>query len=473
MPSPRLRLPTDTGVLAAGLAAIRADLGLPTQYPPDAVAEARAARAEDLVTGRPDATDVALITIDPPGSRDLDQALHIARDGDGYVLHYAIADPGAWITPGSPLDEESRRRGQTLYAPDTRVSLYPDQLGEGAASLLPDVDRPAVLWRIAIDSDGEPTQVDVRRAVVRSRAMLTYAAVQASLNVGTAEEPLQLLREVGRLRQERESARGGVSLRMPTQEVVRLGPIYRLGYTAPLAVEGYNAQISLLTGMCAARIMLEGRVGLLRTLPAPDGSTVDVLRRTAAVLDVPWPDEQAYPDFVRGLDPREPADAALLSLSASLFRGAGYTAFDGEVPDQPEHSAVAACYAHVTAPLRRLADRFANEVVLALHAGEEVPDWVRAALPELPPLMTASSRVQRDLEHHVIDYFEAVVLAGRVGETFTAIVVESSDDRAVVQLIDPAVRARVRGAGWPLGERVRVRLVEADPVARQVEFQRA
>jgi exoribonuclease R len=471
MPSPRVRLPTDPGVLSAGLAAVRQELGLPTQYPPDAVAEARQAPAAD--PAREDATDLALVTIDPPGSRDLDQAVLVERENDGYVVHYAIADPGIWIRPGGQLDEESRRRGQTLYAPDTRVPLYPDQLGEGGASLLPDADRPAVLWRIGLDAAGHPRDVAVRRATVRSRAMLSYSAVQVAIDLGTADEAMMLLRDVGRLRQAIEAERGGVSLRLATQEVVRVGATYRLGYTAPLPIEGWNAQISLLTGMCAARIMLDGPVGLLRTLPTPDASTVDVLRRTAGVLEVPWESGQAYPEFIRGLDPREPAHAALLSLSASLLRGAGYTAFDGDVPEHPEHSAVAACYAHVTAPLRRLADRFANEVVLALHAGVDVPDWVRAALPELPALMTASTRLQRDLEHRVIDYVEAVVMAGRVGETFTAVVVESHDDNAVLQLVEPAVRTRVKGADWPLGEQVAVRLVEADPVARRVELARA
>jgi exoribonuclease R len=472
MPSPRVRLPTDPGVLAAGLAAVRQELGLPAQYPPDAVAEARLPPEAEVVE-RVDATDLALVTIDPPGSRDLDQAVFVERSAGGYVVHYAIADPGIWVRPGGHLDEESRRRGQTLYAPDTRVPLYPDQLGEGGASLLPDADRPAVLWRIELDEAGHPGDVDVRRATVRSRSMLSYSAVQVAIDLGTADEALMLLRDVGRLRQVIEAERGGVSLRLATQEVVRVGATYRLGYTAPLPVEGWNAQISLLTGICAARIMIDARIGLLRTLPTPDASTVDVLRRTATVLKVPWESGQEYPEFIRGLDPREPEHAALLSLSASLLRGAGYTAFDGDVPEHPEHSAVAACYAHVTAPLRRLADRFTNEVVLALHAGAEVPEWVRRSLPDLPALMTASTRLQRDLEHRVIDYVEAVVMAGRVGETFTAVVVESHDDNAVLQLVEPAVRTRVKGAGWPLGEEVAVELVEADPVARRVELVRA
>jgi exoribonuclease R len=148
---------------------------------------------------------------------------------------------------------------------------------------------------------------------------------------------------------------------------------------------------------------------------------------------------------------------------------AGYTAFDGAPPALAEHSAIAAPYAHATAPLRRLADRFVSETVLALHAGAEVPPWCRQALPELPPLMAGADRREHELDRAVLDYVEAVVLAPRVGETFDAVVTETDDKGGMVQLADPAVRARLSGDA-PLGERVRVRLTEADPATRRVRF---
>jgi exoribonuclease R len=159
----------------------------------------------------------------------------------------------------------------------------------------------------------------------------------------------------------------------------------------------------------------------------------------------------------------------LLNLATTLLRGAGYTAFDGAPPEVREHSAIAAASAHATAPLRRLADRFVSEVVVALHAGAEVPGWCRAALPELPALMAAADRKERELEREVLDYVEAVVLADRVGETFDAVVTGADDKGAYVQLADPAVRARLTGPA-PLGSRIRVRLTEADPEQRRVRF---
>ena len=95
---------------------------------------------------------------------DLDQAMHIVRDGDGYVVYYAIADLAAFISPGDPVDEEAHRRGQTLYGADSKVPLHPPLISEGAASLLPDQVCPALLWTIKVDETGEGTDVTVERA---------------------------------------------------------------------------------------------------------------------------------------------------------------------------------------------------------------------------------------------------------------------------------------------------------------------
>ena len=141
--------------------------------------------------------------------------------------------------------------------------------------------------------------------------------------------------------------------------------------------------MSLLTGFAAASLMMYARVGFLRTLPPPAPRDVQRLHRTAHALGIEWPAELLFPDFIRGLDASKPQHAAMISACTRLLRGSGYVAFDGETPAQPLHSALNAEYAHVTAPLRRLGDRYASEVCVALCAGTEVPDWVHAALPDL------------------------------------------------------------------------------------------
>jgi exoribonuclease R len=389
-------------------------------------------------------------------------------------VSYAIADVGAFVVPGGALDAEVEQRGVTLYAPDRRVPLHPPVLGEQAASLLPDGPRPALLWQLDLDADGALTAADVRRALVRSRAQLDYEGVQRELDAGTAPQELQLLREVGRLRQARARERGAVDLPTPEQEVV-VDEAGRpsLALRAPLPVEGWNAQISLLTGTAAAELMLDADVGLLRTLPPAPAQDVAALRRSALALGVAWPEGQSYGAVVSTLDPADPPSAALLVLATRLLRGSGYTAFDGAPPEQRLHSGVGLPYAHCTAPLRRLADRHVGEVCLAVAAGEVVPEWARAALPRLPGLMSAATRRAGALERAVVDAAEALVLEPRVGERFEGVVVEAGASYGVVQLREPAVRGRCEGGDLPLGALVQVELVTADPARRTVLFRRA
>jgi exoribonuclease R len=218
--------------------------------------------------------------------------------------------------------------------------------------------------------------------------------------------------------------------------------------------------------MAAAKLMLEGGVGILRTVPPASEGSLARLRRAAGALGVDWPAGLSYPDFIHGLDPAQPTHAALLHEATGVLRGAGYVAFDGPPPEQPGHSAIAAPYAHVTAPLRRLADRYALEVCAALCAGTAIPDWARAGLPELPEAMQAADRRAGSLERAVVDLVEAVVLEPCVGRTYDAVVVD--DGR--VQIADPAVVAPCDGDP-PVGERIRVRLAEADPDSRRVRFE--
>ncbi|MCU1458271.1 MAG: ribonuclease [Actinomycetia bacterium] len=463
--------PVATDVVGT-FAALRARLGVPEAFPPDVEAGARAAatRGPVDVSPRVDRTDIELVTIDPAGSRDLDQAYGADRLKTGYRVFYAIADVAAFVDAGGPVDREARGRGETIYLPDGRAPLHPDVLGEGAASLLPDGDRPALLWTIDLDDGGRPVQTRLERATVRSRAALDYESVQADIDAGTATPALALLRDIGRLRLEREAERGGVSLDLPNQEVVPRGEGYELEWRAPLPVESWNAQISLLTGMEAARIMIGAGLGVFRSLPAIDQYLLDRLRRSAKTLRIHWPGSMTYPEVVRGLDPNVAAHAAFLTQAAHVLRGAGYVVWRKADGDPPVHAAVAATYAHVTAPLRRLVDRFANELVIAEHDGREPPAWVVEALEELPLLMAAADRHAHEVERGVVDRVEQLLLSTRVGETFPATVVDRHHDHAVIQLQDPPVVATLHDSPAALGSEIHVTLTEADPEAGTLEF---
>ena len=142
-----------------------------------------------------------------------------------------------------------------------------------------------------------------------------------------------------------------------------------------------------------------------------------------------------YPEIVRAADPTTDRGAALLHQAARALRGAGYVVVDATTPvAAQEHAAIASTYAHVTAPLRRLADRFANKVALALCAGRPVPAWATDALPSLPKLMGAAHERDGALARAMVDAVEALVLRDRVGEQFGAAVTNVDDRGGVVQL---------------------------------------
>ncbi|WP_258802734.1 RNB domain-containing ribonuclease [Pseudarthrobacter sp. NS4] len=479
--------------LEEALSALRTELELPGPYPAKAVQDAEAAVAS-LQLPAYDLTDVGFITIDPASSTDLDQALFIERDGDGYHVLYAIADVPSFVTPGGPLDAETRRRGQTFYAPDGRIPLHPEIISEGAGSLLPEQDCSAFVWDFRLDGDAEVTAVTVRRARIRSRAKLSYKGAQAELDSGNAPPVLQLLKEVGLKRVEQERARDGASLNMPDQEIIQLPDGgYRIAAAPQLPVEDWNAQISLMTGMAAAQLMLAGKVGILRTMPAPDERSLNHFRLQTEVLGKPWDGEVSYGEYLRTLDPTDPRQLAIMHSAGMLFRGAAYTAFDGTVPEDAVQSAIGAAYAHTTAPLRRLVDRFVLVICEALSNGGHVPAWAREALPSLPEIMAGSDQLASRMERMALDTVEAALLVNHIGQEFEAIVISGSKPQkdngngsngkngngkngngnggsGIIQVAEPAVTARCAGE-LASGTKVRVRLVSSDIATREVHFE--
>jgi exoribonuclease R len=479
MPPLRYHVALDDADLVAGFDSIRDEIGVP-EFSEVARAEAQAAAdagptfPPGAAATRVDRRDIDLVAIDPPGSRDLDQAFGAQRLGDGYRVRYAIADVAAFVAPGSTLEAESLARGVTLYAPDRRESLHPEIINEQAASLLPGEERPSVLWTIDLDHAGQIVEASLARATVEVNEAMTYTAAQQEIDSRETRECLTLLAEIGRHRETQEQARGAVSLALPAQEVKDDAHGHpQLVYDETLPVEGWNAQISLLTGIAAADIMLGAGIGLLRTLPPADEETIAGLRRTARGLGVEWPVGQSYADRVRDLDSNDPREVALLMRSARCLRGAGYVAFlnSEDVPTQPLHSAIASTYAHVTAPLRRVCDRYANEAILAICGDHAVPAWVTEILPELPSVMGKTHQRERSLERAVVDYMEARMLEPAVGREFDAVVVNHRRDQAIIQLADPAVIAAIEPKPQ-LGQEIRVRLTSVDVRARTVHFER-
>lgn len=453
--------------LAAALAALRESLEAPADFPAAAVAEAEASEA---AVPELDLRDIPFVTLDPQGSRDLDQAFHLQRRGPGYTVRYAIADVPGFVTPGGAVDAEARRRGQTLYAADGRIPLHPKVLSEDRASLLPEVDRPALVWTFALDSEGVVEDFRLERALIRSRAQLDYTGTQAALDRGE-DGPAALLPEIGALRIEREKIRGGASLNLPDEEVTRAADgSYAIERRHPLPVEEWNAQLSLMTGMAAASLMIGAGIGILRTMPQPDESAFDAFRHQTAALGRPWT-TGAYGDYLRELDREDPMTLPILEAAASLFRGAGYVAFDGSVPLDVEQAAIAAPYAHATAPLRRLVDRWSLAICLAVSEGRDVPGWVRESLADLPALMQESGQRASRLDSATINCVEAALMTPLVGSTIEATVIELRGERATVQIAEPAVTASAPVPSDTVpGAVVRLTVVRADIARGETEL---
>jgi exoribonuclease R len=479
--------------MVTDFAAVRAELGLPAvhdsaRFPSEVHAEAARAAERHEFSGWQDATDLPLVTIDPSGATELDQAMLLRRTCGGYTVHYAIADLPAFVRASGPLDREAQRRGQTLYLPDATVPLHPPVLSAGAASLLPDQVRPAALWTVELDAAGEPVDARVRRALVRSVAQLTFAGVQADLAAGSMHPSIEALPQLGRLRRALAVDRGAVELELPDQDVEPAGtgpagPRWRLVLRKRTEVEVWNAEISLLIGMAAARLMLQAQIGLLRILSVPYAGAIRELRRRARSLGVAWDGGTPAGKVLSTLDPNDPVSLAVFTDATRLLRGACYVPFDGTVPAHTRHTGIGAPYAHVTAPLRRLADRYGAEVCLAVCAGTAVPEWAQRMLPALPDLMASSDRLAAQVERAYNDQVEAWLLAPRVGQHFEAIVLRSGSRdggrcdpagspraRAEVFIADPPTLAPCTGANLTEGSRITVRLAMADPATRKVVF---
>jgi len=447
-------------VLAEGLEAIRTQFQLPSAFPPAAEAE-----AEVVARRRPDQhadrTALPFVTLDPAQSRDLDQAFAIERAGSDLILHYAIADVGWFVPDGGAMDAEAWIRGTSQYLPDGKAPLYPPALSEGAASLLPDGDRPAVIFTVRVDQAGGARLDGAERALIRSRAKLAY-------ETATEQELPADFAELARRIEAAERERGGARVEPPEQEVIQDNGCYRLRFRPQSWAEQRNAAMSLATNLAVADALLAARTGLFRTMDEPMEWAVRRLHHTARALGIDWPKKEPLQQLEHRLDPEDHNQAALMIAIRRASPGAAYQPYRDGV--KPWHAAVAATYAHATAPLRRLADRFVVETALAIANGRPVPEAAQAAFERLPAVMARADALGGQINRAVIDLAEAVALAGREGERFEAVVTDVDQRGARIQICSPPVVARLKDKELVPGQDLPVRLDSADPATRTVHF---
>ena len=448
--------------------------GVATDFP-SAVEEQARTSSDRFSAQRRDARDIPFVTIDPAGSMDLDQAVCIegGLSGSGFRVYYAIADVAAFVEPGSALEEESLERGQTIYLPDEPARLHPAALSEDRASLLPDVGRPAVLWTIDLDASGEVEDFDVERVLVRSRKRFDYDEVHKDLIRGQLHSSIALLPQVGKLRQASALRRQAINLRLPSQRVAQLNDgTFELIIEPRYEVHDYNSEISLLTGMCAGQLMEENGVGFLRTSPGATDNSEAEFRREAKALGFDLID-QSIPEFLLDVDTASRRGMAVMREAQHLLRGADYAWLGTN--DAQVHAGIGGYYAHVTAPLRRLVDRFATEVCLALKAGRDIPEWVTGNADRVVKTMRKSSQFVSQVENACLRLTEATVLEPWEGQSFAAVVMstreKNADNPATARIFVPQPPLLATCVGAPeQGSEVTVTLVTADADNREITF---
>ena len=462
---PSVEMDGDTAsVMRTGLDRIRQENEIPDTHPAEVLAAAEEAAARVPGSDHVDRTDVRFMTLDPASSTDLDQAFALDVAGDDIILHYAIADVGWFVRPGDPLDTEAFERAVTVYLPDRRATLYPAVLSEGAASLLPDVDRPAVVFTVRVASDGSTSLDGVERSLIRSRAKLAYTTV-------TPDDLPTGFDELARRIEAAEIARGAPRVEFPEQEIHRLdGGGFQLHFRPRLPAEEHNAALSLSTNLAVAAALFEAKTGLFRTMPDVTDRHERRLRHSARAFGLDWPTDVTLDAFERSLPRDDPRTSAFLIAVRRAAGGAGYEPYREGVT--PWHGAVSAMYAQATAPLRRLQDRYVIEAALAVAGGRAVPDEVTAAFGELPRAMARGDQRANRAERQALDLAEAAVLQGCEGDIFDAVVIDEGQFGVEVQIVEPAVLTRLTARKVDPGDEIGVRLVSVDVDAGVVEFER-
>jgi exoribonuclease R len=472
--------PNAAALLTQGLGAIRTENGLPAAFSAEVIAEALAAAGAPVDrTGRTDLTALRFVTLDPASSTDLDQAFALSKEGDDYVVLYAIADLSAFVKPGGALETEAWNRASTLYLPDEKIPQYPRELSEGAASLLPNVVRPAIVMTVVLGADLKPRLRSIERALIESKAKLAYEIV-------SPEEAHPLLAEFAARMERSDDLRGAERIQRPEQEIEHDAQVpaeLRLQFREQTKSEQANAALSLAANMAIASLFETHGIGLFRDLDDPTSRDVSMLRRTAKALGMPWSSDESLRDVLRRLEPHNPIDATFSIAVRRAGGGAVYRLYRSEgkeapmlasgktgSPAGPWHAAMGAAYAHATAPLRRLADRYVLDLAVALFNGEQPSEELLRALTTLPDVMARVGTLASKVERACIDLVEAVIMVGREGTTFRGVVAEAAGPNAVVHLVDEGIRVRLPLRNASPGDQVELKLQSADVAKRTLDF---
>jgi ribonuclease R len=462
--------------------------GLPRSFPPRCLRESERPRPAGGAAARLDLRDLAFVTIDPQRARDHDDAVFAERRGAGFGLWVAIADVAEFVTAGSALDREARKRASSVYLPDRVVPMLPERLSGDLCSLRPDEERLALAVELAIDADGGVRRLRVAEARIRSRAKLAYEEAAAVMEGARTIDPvladsLGALAALASVLRARRVASGSLDLELAEPEPVvdARGRVSAIGLASRSVAHRAIEEAMLAANRAIAELLVEARWPTLhRVHEPPDPAELAGLEPVLASLGL-WPGRMRrapgaddLPELVEAA--RERADAGVVhGLLVRALRQARYA----EAP--LGHFALAFDrYLHFTSPIRRYADLVVHRAVKGQLAGERP---ARAPLDELAEHLSRREREAAQAEYQALDWKRAALLLPRVGEAFEGRVsaiappglfvtleavrgdglvpARSLPRRAHLDLARAVVtlgRERIR-----LGDRVGVRLAGVDP----------
>ena len=478
---------------------------LPTVFSEAALGEAKAAGPVQSVgaEGREDLRELPLVTIDGEDARDFDDAVWAEPDGDpgnpgGWHLLVAIADVAHYVPPGSALDQAAYERGNSAYFPDRVVPMLPEALSNGWCSLKPAEERPCLAVHLWIDRDGRALRHHFLRGLMRSAARLTYGQTQAAFDGRPDEAAEPLLEPVIRplfgafqaLARAR-AARGTLDLDLPERQVV-LKPDGTVDGIRPRQRHDSHRLIEefmIAANVAAAATLEEVRQPCMyRIHDAPDPQKLEALRQVLDGLGLRLARGQVIKprmfgrilDQVRGR-PHAPMVHELVLRSQSQ---AAYA------PDNVGHFGLALPrYAHFTSPIRRYSDLLVHRALISglRLGGGGLPDWAEAEFAEQGRHISTTERRAQAAEREAVDRFTAAFLKERIGDIFAGRIngvtrfglFVTLDDSGADGLIpistlpedyydhiaaEHSLVGRRWGRRYSLGERVRTRLTEADPI---------
>ncbi|MBM3503494.1 MAG: ribonuclease R [Alphaproteobacteria bacterium] len=485
------------------------DHDLPTEFGPSALAEAADARVPSLGDGV-DLRPLPLVTIDPDEARDHDDAVWAGHDDDpanpgGWQVVIAIADVARYVLPGSALDREALRRGNSAYFPDRVVPMLPEALSNGVCSLRPKEDRACMAVRVWLDARGRKRRHGFVRGLMRSAARLTYAQVQTAIDGRPDDAAGPLLESVIRPLYDAHAAltqaraeRDPLELEVPERRV-RIGPQGEVLGIEPRPFYASNRLIEdymILANVCAAETIEHARLPCMYRVHAePSREKLESLRDFLETLDLRLARGQVLTPAMFNRILRRAKDQPHQRLvNEVVLRSQAQAEYS---PENLGHFGLALPrYAHFTSPIRRYADVLVHRAVISACGlgsdglGRDEAKRFRA----IGETISATERRAMAAERDAVDRFTAHYLAQKMGGKFRGhvsgvtrfglfVTLEDTGADGLVPVRDlgdeyfrhddkrHALVGERTGAAWRLGDRVEVALREVDPLSGRLRFE--